>query len=76
MTIIPIKRTGEQDGLRANALIVACPITATTIEGPMMAADMTRKSVTKTKDAAYLGLPEGTAWTSSGSSTRMTHLFS
>ena len=47
ITIIPIKRIGADDGFRASALIVAYPITATTIDGPMIAADMTRKSVAK-----------------------------
>ncbi len=66
MTVIPMSNVGEQDGFRANALIVALPIIATTTDGPMMAALMTMNSVKNAMRFLY----------SSNSSTKITHLFS
>ena len=53
---MPIKRIGAEEGLRANALIVPCPITATTSDGPIMAARITKTSVTKDKCQALTAL--------------------
>ena len=56
ITIIPISSIGAEDGLRASALIVPCPMTATTTEGPRIAAMMTKMSVAKLTDLKPLTL--------------------
>jgi hypothetical protein len=45
--IIPVRISGPEDGLRESALIVDWPTTATTPEGPRIAAAVTKKIIKK-----------------------------
>lgn len=53
-TIIAGKILGAADGLRPKALIEAYPITATTIEGPRIAANKT-KNIIKLRNIGKIG---------------------
>ena len=51
---MPMSKMGAEDGFRARALIVPCPMTATTIEGPTIAAVITKNNVAKGKVCPFL----------------------